>query len=76
VWFAWANRWSLRSPCFCCWEDVQRQSDAQLTDITANGKGKLPAYKDKLTSEPIKQLVAFMRTLKKIGFRLQPLFAE
>jgi cytochrome c6 len=46
-------------------EDVQKQSDPELTEITANGKGKMPAYKDKLTSEQIQQLVAFMRTLKK-----------
>ncbi|HXW57225.1 MAG TPA: cytochrome c [Candidatus Cybelea sp.] len=46
-------------------EDVQKQSDPELTEITANGKGKMPAYKDKLTGEQIQQLVAFMRTLKK-----------
>lgn len=44
--------------------DVQKQTDAQLTDITANGKGKMPAYKGKITDDQIKQLVAFMRTLK------------
>jgi cytochrome c6 len=46
-------------------EDVQKQTDAQLTDVTANGKGKMPAYKGKLTDDQIKQLVAFIRTLKK-----------
>jgi cytochrome c6 len=46
-------------------DDVQKQTDAQLTDITTNGKGKMPAYKDKLSNDQIKQLVAFMRTLKK-----------
>lgn len=46
-------------------DDVQKQTDAELTDITANGKGKMPAYKGKLTDDQIKQLVAFMRTLKK-----------
>jgi cytochrome c6 len=45
--------------------DVQKQTDEQLTDITAAGKGKMPAYKDKLTAEQIKQLVAYMRTFKK-----------
>ena len=46
-------------------DDVQKQTDAELTDITTNGKNKMPAYKGKLTDDQIKQLVAFMRTLKK-----------
>ena len=46
-------------------DDVQKQSDAQLIDITANGKAKMPAYKGKLTDEQIKDVVAFIRTLKK-----------
>lgn len=46
-------------------DDVQKQTDAQLIDITANGKGKMPAYKSKLTDEQIKDVVAFIRTLKK-----------
>lgn len=45
--------------------DVQEQTDAQLTDITANGKGRMPAYKGKITDDQIKQLVAFIRSLKK-----------
>jgi cytochrome c551 len=46
-------------------DEVQKQSDAELTDITANGKGKMPAYKGKLTDDQIKQLVSFIRGLKK-----------
>jgi cytochrome c6 len=46
-------------------DEVQKQTDAQLTDITANGKGKMPAYKGKLTDDQIKQLVSFIRGLKK-----------
>jgi cytochrome c6 len=45
--------------------DVQKQTDAQLTEITTNGKGKMPAYKGKLTDEQIKQLVAVIRDLAK-----------
>lgn len=48
----------LRSP------EVQKQTDAELTKITTDGKGKMPAYKGKLTDDGIKALVAFMRTLK------------
>jgi mono/diheme cytochrome c family protein len=46
-------------------EEVQKESDAQLTEIVNNGKGKMPAYKGKLTDAQIKDLVAFVRTLKK-----------
>jgi cytochrome c6 len=46
-------------------EDVQKQTDSQLTEITENGKGKMPAYKGKLTDAQIKDLIAFIRTLKK-----------
>jgi len=49
----------LRSP------EVQKQSDAELTKITADGKGKMPAYKGKLTDAEISALIAHMRTLKK-----------
>jgi cytochrome c6 len=46
-------------------DDVQNQTDAELTDITMNGKGKMPAYKGKLTDDQIKQVIAFVRSLKK-----------
>ncbi len=45
--------------------EVQKQTDAQLTDSITNGKGKMPAYKGKLTEEQIKQLVAYTRELAK-----------
>jgi len=46
--------------------DVQKQSDAQLTDSVTNGKGKkMPAYKGKLTDDQIKGLVAYIRGLAK-----------
>src|ERR1700690_1066944 len=47
-------------------DEVQKQTDAQLTDATANGKGKkMPAYKGKLTDDQIKQLVGYIRDLGK-----------
>jgi mono/diheme cytochrome c family protein len=45
--------------------DVQKQTDAQLTDIITNGKGKMPAYKGKLTDAQIKDLVGTIRDLAK-----------
>jgi cytochrome c6 len=50
---------SLASP------EVQKQSDEQLTDMIAGGKGAMPAYKDKLSAAQIKDLVAFIRELGK-----------
>ena len=45
--------------------DVQKQADADLTKIIADGKGKMPAYKGKLSDDEIKSAVAFIRSLKK-----------
>jgi len=45
--------------------DVQKQTDAQLTDIIMNGKSPMPAYKDKITDAQIKQLVGYVRELGK-----------
>ena len=46
--------------------DVQGMSDADLTSAITDGKGKMPAYKGKLTDAQIKDLVAYIRTLKKM----------
>ena len=47
--------------------EVQKQTDAQLTDIVTNGMagGEMPAYKGKLTDDDIKGLVGYLRTLAK-----------
>jgi cytochrome c6 len=44
--------------------DVQGQSDADLTNIITNGKGKMPKYDGKLTKDQIGDVVKFIRTLK------------
>jgi cytochrome c6 len=44
---------------------VQNMSDAELTAITANGKGKMPAYGKSLKPDQIKDLVAYIRSLAK-----------
>lgn len=46
-------------------DDVQKQSDEQLLEIMAKGKGKMPAYEGKLPDDALKQLVARIRSLKK-----------
>ena len=45
--------------------DVQKETDAQLTEIIDKGKGKMPAYDGKLKAEDIKGLVAYIRSLAK-----------
>lgn len=45
--------------------DVQKMSDADLTAAITSGKGKMPAYKGKLTDAQISDLVKYIRTLKK-----------
>jgi len=45
--------------------DVQKQSDAELTDIITKGKEKMPAYDGKLSKDQIGDLVKWIRTLKK-----------
>ncbi|HEX3436475.1 MAG TPA: cytochrome c [Pseudacidobacterium sp.] len=45
--------------------EVVKMSDEELFNITKNGKGKMPAYANKLTDDQIKALVAHIRTLQK-----------
>ena len=40
-------------------------SDAEATSVIKNGKGKMKAYKGKLSDADIKALVAYVRSLKK-----------
>jgi mono/diheme cytochrome c family protein len=46
-------------------DEVQKKTDAQLTDVLVNGKNKMPAYKDKLSGDEVKGLVGYMRALAK-----------
>lgn len=45
--------------------DVQKQSNDELSAIISSGKGKMPGYGKSLKPEQIKDLVAYIRTLKK-----------
>ena len=44
---------------------VKADSEAQMITITADGKGKMPAYKGKLTDAEIKDAVDYFRTFAK-----------
>lgn len=45
--------------------DVQKLSDADLEKIITDGKGKMPAYKGKVSEAEIDELVKVIRTFKK-----------
>lgn len=45
--------------------EIQKMTDAQLIELTAKGKNKMPAYDKKLTADQIKGLVAYIRELMK-----------
>jgi mono/diheme cytochrome c family protein len=45
--------------------EMMSAPDAQFIASTKNGKGKMPAYKGKLTDAQIKDVVAYIRTLQK-----------
>jgi len=45
--------------------DVQKQSDAELTTMIENGKGKMPAYAKSLKPDQVKDLIAYIRSLAK-----------
>ena len=45
--------------------EVQKMSDAELTDAITKGKNKMPAYAGKLSESDIKGLVAYVRQLGK-----------
>ena len=44
--------------------DVQGMSDADMAALIANGKGKMPAMKGKLTDDQIKGLVKYVKSMK------------
>jgi len=44
--------------------EVQKQTDLQLTDVIAGGKGKMPGYGKQMSTPDIQALIAYIRTLK------------
>lgn len=50
---------SFKSP------DLVKKSDADLIAATRDGKGKMPAYRGKLTDAQIEEVIAYIRTLQK-----------
>lgn len=44
--------------------DMKKLSEAEMIKSTTDGKGKMPAFKGKLSDGEIKDAVAYFRTLK------------
>src|SRR5450432_1799259 len=44
--------------------EVQKMSDADMTALVTNGKGKMPASKGKLTDDEISAVVKYVHSLK------------
>lgn len=44
--------------------EVKKLTPAEMIKATTDGKGKMPSFKGKLTDEQIKDVVAYLRTLK------------
>jgi len=45
--------------------EVQKQTDAELAQMIAQGKGRMPAFQSQLNKGPIEKLVAYIRDLGK-----------
>jgi mono/diheme cytochrome c family protein len=45
--------------------EMVKASDAQLVASVKNGKGKMPAYRGRLTDDEIKGVISYVRTLQK-----------
>jgi mono/diheme cytochrome c family protein len=46
-------------------EEVQKQSDTELTEVITKGRNKMPAFGQKLKPEEIQELVTYIRQLGK-----------
>jgi mono/diheme cytochrome c family protein len=44
-------------------QPVQQQSDSDLLKLVKSGKGKMPAFQDKLSDDQIRAVVAYVRQL-------------
>jgi cytochrome c6 len=45
--------------------EVQKKSDAELSEVVTKGKGKMPAFGAKLKPDDIKQLLEYIRSMAK-----------
>jgi mono/diheme cytochrome c family protein len=45
-------------------DEVQKQTDLELTKVISGGKGKMPPYGQKMSTAEIQAVIAHIRTLK------------
>jgi mono/diheme cytochrome c family protein len=45
--------------------EVQKQTDAELTEVITKGRGKMPAFGGKIKPDEMPKLVAYLRELPK-----------
>jgi mono/diheme cytochrome c family protein len=45
-------------------DEVQKQTDIELTKVISGGKGKMPAFGKQLSTDDVKALIVHIRTLK------------
>src|SRR5580692_5409035 len=55
---------ALKVPSFSS-DAVLKDSDSDMLTIAKNGKGKMPAWHDKLSDDQLKDLIAFIHTMQK-----------
>jgi mono/diheme cytochrome c family protein len=55
----------LSSPAKADVAAAENMSDAELTTIISDGKGKMPAYAKSLKPDQVKDLVAYVRSFAK-----------
>lgn len=46
-------------------DEVQKQSDAVLSEVITKGKGKMPAFGAKIRPDDVTKMVAYIRSLPK-----------
>ena len=44
-------------------DEVQKQSDAELSEVIGKGKGKMPAFGAKIKPDDLQKLLAYIRNL-------------
>jgi cytochrome c6 len=55
---------AFKVPAFSS-DGVLKESDAALLAVAKSGKGKMPAWQDKLSDDQLKNLVAYIHSLQK-----------
>ena len=55
---------AMKAPNFSS-DESKKKTDAEWTEIIVKGKNKMPAYDKKVTSDEMKEVIAYIRSLGK-----------